>query len=51
MEVSYGNFIFVSFFKLAVSIFQWDKALSFAPAVSLEYWKSLMERYVFIYSI
>ncbi|XP_028402254.1 WD repeat-containing protein 17-like [Dendronephthya gigantea] len=30
--------------ELMVEMGEWDKALSFAPGVSLDYWKSLMER-------
>lgn len=30
---------------VSVFVFQWEKALSVAPGVSMKYWKKLMQRY------
>lgn len=27
--------------------FKWDRALAMAPGISMDYWKELMERYIF----
>lgn len=31
--------------NIIVFVFQWEKALSVAPGVSMKYWKKLMQRY------
>ena len=41
-----GNF--EKFCEIQINLGKWEKALSFAPAVSMEYWQSLVERYSII---
>lgn len=38
-----GNF--EKFCEIQIKLGKWEKALSFAPAVSMEYWESLVEKY------